>query len=104
MPRTLTEVIAHIRAVSANPAIDTTLIQTEDLEALCAAAEGPREVKELGEDDLKEVATRVRGRMVQKFGQARVAEWIFANTALCTELTKQTYIAVREQIEREKRA
>jgi hypothetical protein len=39
MPRPLNEVIAHIRAVSANPSISTTLIQTEDLEALCEAAE-----------------------------------------------------------------
>jgi hypothetical protein len=39
MSRPLFEVIAHIRAVAANPAISTTLIQTEDLEALCSAAE-----------------------------------------------------------------
>lgn len=39
MPRLLPQIIAHIRAVAANPAIDTTLIQTEDLEALCTAAE-----------------------------------------------------------------
>lgn len=35
--------IAHIRAVAANPAIDTTLIQTEDLLALCDAAEAGEE-------------------------------------------------------------
>jgi hypothetical protein len=40
MPRKLNEIIAHIRMVAANPNIDTTLIQTEDLEALCVAAEG----------------------------------------------------------------
>jgi hypothetical protein len=39
MPRKLEEIIAHIRAVSANPSVSTTLIQTEDLEALCDAAE-----------------------------------------------------------------
>ena len=39
MPRPLNEIIAHIRMVSANPAVNTTLIQTEDLEALCDAAE-----------------------------------------------------------------
>lgn len=43
MPRPLAEVIAHIRAVSANPAIDITLIQTEDLMALCDAAEAGTE-------------------------------------------------------------
>lgn len=43
MPRPLNEIIAHIRAVSANPAINTTLIQTEDLELLCDAASLDRE-------------------------------------------------------------
>lgn len=40
MPRTLNEIISHIRAVAADPSISTTLIQTEDLLALCTAAEG----------------------------------------------------------------
>lgn len=39
MPRELHEIRAHIRAVVVNPAISTTLIQTEDMEALCAASE-----------------------------------------------------------------
>lgn len=39
MPRRLPEIIAHIRAVCANPSVSTTLIQTEDLLALCDAAE-----------------------------------------------------------------
>ncbi len=39
MPRKLGEIIAHIRMVVANPSVDTTLIQTEDLEVLCDAAE-----------------------------------------------------------------
>ena len=43
MPRRLSEVITHIRAVCANPAVDTTLIQTEDLLALCLAADGAGE-------------------------------------------------------------
>ncbi len=43
MPRPLAEIITHIRAVAANPAISTTLIQTEDLLALCDAAELDRE-------------------------------------------------------------
>ena len=43
MPRPIKQIIAHIRAVAANPAISTTLIQTEDLEALCNAAEPDRE-------------------------------------------------------------
>lgn len=46
MPRTIPQIIAHIRAVAANPAISTTLIQTEDLEALCGAAEGATVTKE----------------------------------------------------------
>ena len=40
MPRQLHEIIAHIRMVIANPAVSTTLIQTEDLQVLCDAAEG----------------------------------------------------------------
>jgi hypothetical protein len=39
MPRELKAIVAHIRAISANPAVSTTLIQTDDLEALCNAAE-----------------------------------------------------------------
>jgi len=39
MPRRLRDIIAHVRAVVANPSISTTLIQTEDLEVLCDAAE-----------------------------------------------------------------
>jgi len=39
MPRPLLETIRHIRAVAADPTISATLIQTEDLEALCDAAE-----------------------------------------------------------------
>lgn len=39
MARSIKDVITHIRAVAADPSIDTTLIQTEDLLALCDAAE-----------------------------------------------------------------
>lgn len=60
-----------------------------------------RQVKELSDNDLWQVAKRVRKRMVQTFGEARVSGWIFSNTALCEEFTKQTYKAVREQIELE---
>jgi hypothetical protein len=35
MPRPLPQILAHIRAVAGNPSINTTLIQTEDLLALC---------------------------------------------------------------------
>lgn len=38
MPRPLNEIIAHIRAAAGDPSIKATLIQTEDLEALCDAA------------------------------------------------------------------
>lgn len=39
MPRTLPQIITHIRAVIRDPSISTTLIQTEDLTALCDAAQ-----------------------------------------------------------------
>lgn len=39
MARKLKEIIAHLRMVAADPTISTTLIQTEDLEVLCIAAE-----------------------------------------------------------------
>jgi hypothetical protein len=41
MTRPLNAIIAHIRAVAGDPRISTTLIQTEDLLALCDAASGP---------------------------------------------------------------
>lgn len=37
MPRELQAIVTQIRLVIANPAISTTLIQTEDLEVLCDA-------------------------------------------------------------------
>ncbi len=43
--RPLNEIIAQIRAVAANPNIDTTLIQTQDLEALCDAVERSEELR-----------------------------------------------------------
>lgn len=39
MTRPLPDIISHIRAVAGDPSISTTLIQTEDLLALCDAAE-----------------------------------------------------------------
>lgn len=39
MTRPLPDIISHIRAVAGDPSIGTTLIQTEDLLALCDAAE-----------------------------------------------------------------
>lgn len=48
MTRPLNEIITQIRACIADPRIKTTLIQTEDLAALCDAAspDGPREMPE----------------------------------------------------------
>jgi hypothetical protein len=43
MPRALSEVIAHLRAVAADTQVFGTLIQTEDLLLLCDAAEMSRE-------------------------------------------------------------
>lgn len=43
MPRSLQDIITHVRMVSANPAISATMIQTEDLELLCSAAEMDRD-------------------------------------------------------------
>lgn len=43
MARSLQEITAHIRAVSGNPSIAHTLIQTEDLLALCDYAENNRQ-------------------------------------------------------------
>lgn len=39
MARTLDEITSHLRACIENNSISTTLIQTEDLSALCDAAE-----------------------------------------------------------------
>ena len=41
--RSIPEIIAHIRMVCDNSSVDTTLIQTEDLYALCDAAESKDE-------------------------------------------------------------
>jgi hypothetical protein len=42
MSRTLSEIIAHLRAVCENPSVSTTLIQTEDLMLLCNEIERTR--------------------------------------------------------------
>lgn len=39
MARPIMEIISHIRAVCANQSVVSTLIQTEDLDVLCDAAE-----------------------------------------------------------------
>ena len=54
MPRTLTEIKAHLRAVIANGSISTTLIQTEDLAALCDVADAAQDLMDnspLGDND-----------------------------------------------------
>lgn len=43
MPRPLAEIIAHIRMVCDDPSVEATLIQTEDLYALCDEVEQLRE-------------------------------------------------------------
>ena len=47
MARKLEEIVAHLRACIADGSIKTTLIQTEDLGALCDAAIGPEELPHL---------------------------------------------------------
>lgn len=49
-PRTLPQIIAHVRAVVGDPSISTTLIQTEDLTLLCDAADA---LTELRRDNLR---------------------------------------------------
>lgn len=46
MARNIGQIVAHLRAVSANPSVSTTLIQTEDLLVLCDAAERQQELAE----------------------------------------------------------
>lgn len=41
MPRTIKEIVAHIRAACGDPSVAATLIQTEDLLALCDQIEMP---------------------------------------------------------------
>lgn len=41
MTKTINEITAHLRTVCGNPSIKATLIQTEDLLALCEAVEMP---------------------------------------------------------------
>ena len=53
MPRPLAEIIAHIRMVSENPNVSTTLIQTEDLLLLCDAAEKAAGVEKYYLDEIK---------------------------------------------------
>ena len=66
MARELNEIVAHIRNVAADPSISTTLIQTEDLLALCQAAMPGHDVVDIPE--LVEGAlTPKRGWKVQPF-------------------------------------
>lgn len=58
--------------------------------------------KELSPTELKVIADRVRLRMVSKFGSQRTELFFFNNIGMIIELMRQTYIAVREQIEETK--
>jgi len=53
-PRSLAEIIAHIRMAVANPNVSTTLIQTQDLEVLCDAAERASELEASGTEKRNE--------------------------------------------------
>lgn len=41
MTKPINEIVAHLRAACENPSVKATLIQTEDLLALCEAVESP---------------------------------------------------------------
>lgn len=64
MARTLDQIRAHIRAVAANPAISTTLIQTEDLLALCDASEKPDDdaIREAVRNAIRDFSSPTVGR------------------------------------------
>lgn len=66
MARSLNDIVAHIRMVVANPAVSTTLIQTEDLEVLCAAAEAE---ESLG------YATRLAQSLWEQHWKAAAPQW-----------------------------
>lgn len=51
------------------------------------------------ESALQEVAFNVRGRLEVKFGALRVA--VLFSSPMAEEFVKATYVAVREQIEKE---
>lgn len=68
MPRSLHEIIAHLRMVAANPQVSTTLIQTEDLEALCCAAEAS-DAAALG------YAQRLATALWEKHWKDRAPDW-----------------------------
>lgn len=74
MSRKLKDIIAHIRAVAANPAISTTLIQTEDLEALCDAAEVETLHEKLARWHDKHAAAFPEGSEWRKFHEETAAE------------------------------
>lgn len=62
MARRISEIVAHLRAVSDNPSVATTLIQTEDLMVLCDAAEqSPRHIETLHQTIYKAMHERLHG-------------------------------------------
>lgn len=60
-----------------------------------------RQVKELTEADLVQLTQRVRARLGQVYGAGRIQNFLSADRGLVSSFLKQTYIAVREQIEKE---
>lgn len=67
MARNLDEIKAHLRMVIANPSVSTTLIQTEDLAALCDVADAAQDLMDnspLGDNDNQDdedLAAALRG-------------------------------------------
>lgn len=60
-----------------------------------------RHPKELGKQELEAISTRVRTVMVAKFGSLKASMFFFSHSEMAVELMRQTYIAVREQLETE---
>lgn len=61
-----------------------------------------RQPHELNEHELALIAHKVRTRLITKFGSTRTAAFMFANADIVTECMRETFLAVREKLERER--
>lgn len=60
-----------------------------------------KQPKELSETDLIQITQKVRARMTNLHGPGRVMKFLSSDRGVVNSFLKQTYIAVREQLEQE---
>jgi hypothetical protein len=60
-----------------------------------------RLAREISHEELIDIASRVRARLEKKFGKEKVKVWQMNSPDVAEQFIKETYIAVRDHLEKE---